>query len=65
MEQILIRSLPAGTKAAIVRWQGSISGQSRQARAIIAEALEREPMILTIFEAWMGADIDFEPQPLR
>jgi len=66
MEQILIRSLPAGTKAALralaERHDRSVEAE---ARAIIAAALEREPLrINDLLSMDEGAEIDFEPQPL-
>lgn len=67
MEQILIRSLPTGTKAALRaladRHQRSLEAE---ARAIIAEAVEREPITMVdLLSMDEGADIDFEPQPLH
>ena len=66
MEQILIRSLPAGTKAALralaERHDRSVEAE---ARAIIASALAREPIRITdLLSMDEGADIDFEPRPL-
>ena len=66
MEQILIRNLPPGTKAAL----RSRADQHRQsveaeARAIVAEALEREPLTMVdLLSRDVDADIDFEADRL-
>ncbi|GAA2035146.1 hypothetical protein GCM10009720_14700 [Yaniella flava] len=66
MEQILIRSLPAGTKTALrARANSHHRSLEAEARAIIAEALNRDPITLTdLLSMDEGADIHFEPKPL-
>ncbi len=66
MEQILIRSLPAGTKAALKsRAEQHRRSVEAEARAILASALEREPLTLAdLLSSDEGADIDFEPARL-
>ena len=66
MEQILIRSLPAGTKAALrARAEHHRRSVEAEARAILADALKREPVtILDLLSTDEGADIEFEPQRL-
>lgn len=66
MEQILIRNLPEGTKAALrARAEHHQRSLEAEAREILAGALEREPVtlvdLLTMDE---GADIEFEPERL-
>ncbi len=66
MEQILIRNLPAGTKAAL-RARATEHGRSveAEAREIVAEALREEPRTLVdVLSMEAGADIDFEPERL-
>lgn len=66
VEQILIRNLPAGTKAAL-RARADQHGRSveAEARAILAGALEHEPLTLVdLLASEEGADIDFEPERL-
>lgn len=66
MEQILIRNLPAGTKAAL-RARADYFHRSVEAevRIILAEALEREPSTMVdLLSVDEGADIDFEPERL-
>lgn len=64
VEQILIRNLPAGTKAVLK----ARAGQNRrsveaEAREILASALEREPLTLVdLLASDEGAEIDFEPE---
>lgn len=63
MEQILIRNLPAGTKAALraraVQHHRSVEAEARE---ILAGALEREPAtIVDLLSMDEGADIEFEP----
>lgn len=66
MEQILIRNLPAGTKAALKaraeRHRRSVEGE---ARAILSDALEHAPVTLVdLLAGDEGADIEFEPERL-
>lgn len=66
METILIRNLPAGTKAAL-RARAAMHGQSveAEARALIADALQADPVTLVdLLTMGDGADIDFEPDRL-
>lgn len=65
-EQILIRNLPAGTKAALkVRAERHHRSVEAEARDILAEALEREPAtIVDLLGTDEGADIEFEPERL-
>ncbi|GAA4895707.1 antitoxin [Tessaracoccus lubricantis] len=66
MEQILIRNLPAGTKAALraraARHNRSVEAEARE---ILSAMLRREPASLVDL-IWMddGADIEFEPERL-
>jgi plasmid stability protein len=66
IEQILIRNLPAGTKAALrVRAEQHRRSVEAEARLILADALEREPITLVdLLAAGEGADIEFEPERL-
>lgn len=66
VEQILIRSLPAGTKAALrARAEQHRRSVEAEAREILADALERDPVtIVELLSMEGGADIDFEPQRL-
>lgn len=66
MEQILIRNLPAGTKAALrVRAEQHRRSVESEAREILAEALEREPVTLVdLLSSDEGADVEFEPERL-
>lgn len=66
MEQILIRNLPAGTKAALrARAEQHRRSVESEAREILAEALEREPVTLVdLLSSEEGADIEFEPERL-
>ncbi|QWC84358.1 plasmid stabilization protein [Nocardioidaceae bacterium] len=66
MEQILIRNLPVGTKAALrkraARNHRSLEAEARHA---LAEALSDEPAtIVDLLGTDEGADIDFEPERL-
>ena len=63
VEQILIRNLPAGTKAALKsRAEQHRRSVEAEAREILADALEREPLTLVdLLAGDEGADIDFEP----
>lgn len=64
MGQILIRGLPAGTKAALPKRANSHQRSlEAEARAIIANALERGSHTLNdLLSVDEGADIDFKPQ---
>lgn len=66
MEQILIRNLPVGTKAALKRRaQQDQSSAEAVAREILAEALNRRPAsIIDLLSTDEGADIVFEPDRL-
>lgn len=66
VEQILIRNLPAGTKAALkARAEQHCRSAEAEAREILAEALEREPAtIVALLGTDEGADIEFEPERL-
>lgn len=66
MEQILIRSLPAGTKAALrARAEHHHRSVEAEAREILADALKRDPVtIVDLLSMDEGADIEFEPQRL-
>lgn len=66
MEQILIRNLPAGTKAALkLRAERHRRSVEAEAREILADALEREPVtIVELLGTDEGADIEFEPARL-
>lgn len=66
MEQILIRNLPPGTKAALrARAEQHRRSVESEAREILAEALEREPITLVdLLSTEEGADIEFEPERL-
>jgi plasmid stability protein len=66
VEQILIRNLPAGTKAALrARAEQSHRSVEAEARDVLTKALERKPVtIIDILSTDEGADIDFEPERL-
>lgn len=66
-EQMLIRNLPEGTKAALrVRAQRNRHSVEAEVRGILADALEREPVTLVdLLAGDNGAEIDFEPGRLR
>lgn len=66
MEQILIRNLPAGTKAALrTRAEQHRRSLEAEARQILADALEREPVtILDLLSTDEGADIEFDAEQL-
>ena len=66
MEQILIRNLPPGTKAKLrARAEQHRRNVEAEARAILAEGLDREPPTLVdLLGTDEGADIDFEPERL-
>lgn len=66
VEQILIRNLPAGTKAALkMRAEQHRRSVEAEAREILADALERGPVTLVdLLGTDEGADIEFEPERL-
>lgn len=66
MEQILIRNLPAGTKAALrARAQQRHRSLEAEARDVLTRALECDPVsILDMLSMDEGADIEFEPDRL-
>jgi antitoxin FitA len=66
VEQILIRNLPVGTKAALrARAEEHNRSIEAEAREIFAEALGREPVTLVdLLSTDEGADIEFEPSGL-
>lgn len=63
MEQILIRNLPSGTKAKLKARAGQHHRNAEaEARAILTEALEREPLTLVdLLGSDEGAEIEFDP----
>lgn len=63
MEQILIRNLPAGTKAALrARAEQHRRSAEAEVRAILAAALQEEPATLVdLLASDEGHAIDFEP----
>ncbi|WP_026877247.1 FitA-like ribbon-helix-helix domain-containing protein [Jiangella gansuensis] len=66
MEQILIRNLSAGTKAALrARAAQHHRSVEAEAREILADSLAREPVtIVDLLSTDEGADIEFEPSRL-
>jgi len=66
VEQILIRNLPPGTKARLrARAQQHHRNAEAEARAILAEGLDREPVTLVdLLGTDEGADIEFDPERL-
>ncbi len=66
VEQILIRNLPAGTKAALrARAEQRHRSVEAEARDLLTRALEGEPVtIVDLLSTDEGADIEFEPEPL-
>ena len=66
MEQILIRNLPAGTKAALrARAEQRHRSVEAEARDLLTRALEGEPVtIVDLLSMVEGADIEFEPERL-
>ena len=66
MEQILIRNLPVGTKAALkARAEQHRRSVEAEAREIFADALERDSVTLVdLLGTDDGADIEFEPKRL-
>lgn len=66
MEQILIRNLPVGTKAALkARAEQHRRSVEAEARVILADVLDREPVtIVDLLGTDEGRDVEFEPQRL-
>lgn len=66
MEQILIRNLPAGTKAALrARAEQRHRSVEAEARDVLTRALERDPVsIVDMLSMDEGAGIEFEPDRL-
>ena len=66
MEQILIRNLPAGTKAALrARAKQHHSSVEAEARDVLTKALAGEHVsIVDLLGTEDGADIEFEPERL-
>jgi len=66
VEQILIRNLPAGTKAALrARAKQHHRSVEAEARDVLARALEGEPItIVDLLSTEDGGDIEFEPERL-
>lgn len=66
MEQILVRNLPPGTKAALkARADRAHRSAEAEARAILAEALERpNGTLVDMLSVDYGVDIEFEPERL-
>ena len=66
MEQILIRNLPAGTKAALrARAEQHHRSVEAEVREILAATLQREPVtIVDLLSMDEGGDIQFEPARL-
>lgn len=66
VEQILIRNLPPGTKAKLrARAEQHRRNVEAEAREILAETLDREPVTLVdLLATDEGADIEFEPERL-
>lgn len=66
VEQILIRNLPAGTRAALrARAKQRHRSVEAEARDVLTKALECEPVtIIDLLSMDEGADIEFEPERL-
>lgn len=66
MEQILIRNLPAGTKAALrARAERNRRSVEAEARELLTKALDGEPVtIVDLLGTDEGADIDVKPTRL-
>lgn len=66
MEQILIRNLPPGTKAALrARAEQRHRSVEAEARDVLTRALEGEPAtIVDLLGTDEGAHIEFEPERL-
>ncbi len=67
MEQILIRNLPPGTKAALrARAEQHHRSVEAEARELLAEALASSPAsIVDLVSMDDGSEIEFEPDRLR
>ncbi|MDO5067656.1 MAG: hypothetical protein Q4D96_10290 [Propionibacteriaceae bacterium] len=67
MEQILVRNLPPGTKAALrVRAEQHERSVEAEARSILVNTLQGEPLSLVdLLVQDEGQDIDFEPERLE
>jgi plasmid stability protein len=67
VEQILIRNLPPGTKAALrARAEQHHRSAEAEAREILAEAVAGAPAsILDLVSVEEGSEIEFEPDRLR
>lgn len=66
MEQILVRNLPDGTKAALrVRAEQHHRSVEAEVRAILSLALDREPAtIVDLLATVEGVGVEFEPERL-
>ena len=66
MEQILIRNLPAGTKAALrARAEKEHRSVEAEARELLTRARAADPVtVLDLLSTDEGADIDLEPARL-
>jgi plasmid stability protein len=66
VEQILIRNLPAGTKAALrARADQRHRSVEAEARDVLTKALERQSATINdLLSTDEGADIDFDPERL-
>jgi plasmid stability protein len=66
VEQLLIRNLPAGTKAALrARAEQRHRSVEAEARDLLTRALKGEPVtIVDLLSTDEGADIEFEPERL-
>lgn len=66
VEQILIRNLPAGTKAALrARAEQRHRSVEAEARDLLTKSLEGEPVtIVDMLSTDEGADVEFEPDRL-
>lgn len=66
MEQILIRNLPPGTKAALRRHaEQHHRSMEAEVRRILADALRHQPeSLVDLLASDEGADIEFTPQRL-
>lgn len=66
VEQILIRNLPAGTKAALrARAKQRHRSLEAEARDLLTTALAGEPIsMVDLLGTVEGADVDFEPERL-
>lgn len=66
MEQIVVRNLPEGTKAALrARAESHHRSVEAEVREVIARSLEAEPVSLVdLLGVDEGAEIEFEPERL-